>query len=73
MRQTRLLPVTSRFDPRRGRLTTVPTFPNRRTLLGHQVMALTENRDDVYRLVDMADLTEGVELDPTIIGGAWAA
>jgi hypothetical protein len=36
-------------------------------------MALTENRDDVYRLVDMADLTEGVELDPTIIGGAWAA
>ncbi|MEY9962676.1 hypothetical protein ABIA33_000702 [Streptacidiphilus sp. MAP12-16] len=39
----------------------------RRVQLGHHVVALAESRDDVYRLLDMAGLTEWVELDPTII------
>lgn len=39
----------------------------RRVQLGRQVVALAESRDDVYRLLDMAGLTEWVELDPTII------
>jgi hypothetical protein len=39
----------------------------RRVQIGRNVIALAECPDDVDKLLDMAGLTEWVELDPTIV------